>query len=349
MTKSYILTCFLLISSFSTISAPIKIICSTDNIGTSLHVVALEKFGQLIAKYSNNRLTTEIHYRGNKAFPAIMGEEDNMNMVMNSHQRIHVTVLASGNASLKASILEFLMLPYIFPDKASAMRLFQSSFMIDEVNEVLASQHKVRALGWLIGGFRHLTTSNKPVRRLQDLKGIVIRTPRNRLMRDTYKALGAEVVPLNWADTFEALKSGKVDGQENPYSVIVDSKFWQAKQKYVTTNGSFLWVGPILINEEFFQSIPDDLQQVILRAGQEASEFQWQWHHEKTDSFKEVIRSNNMQIVNLQDKPEWADATKGLWKKYHKFIGYGDSEKGKAVLDKVLMITGDGNKASVIK
>ena len=192
-----------------------------------------------------------------------MGEEDNMTMVMNSHQRLHITVLASGNASLQASILEFLMLPYIFRDKESAIRLFKSSFMMEEVNEVLAEKHNVRAIGWLIGGFRHLTTSTKPVKTLQDIKGMNIRTPRNRLMRDTYIALGAEVVPLNWSDTFSALESGVVEGQENPYSVIVDSKFWNAKQKYVTNNGPFLWVGPMLINEEFFQRLPKDLQQVV--------------------------------------------------------------------------------------
>ena len=214
MIKYYLFLSSLVISSFSVISAPIKIICSTDNTESSLHVVALKKFGELIAKYSNNQLVAEIHFRGNESFPAIMGEEDNMTMVMNSHQRLHITVLASGNASLQASILEFLMLPYIFRDKESAIRLFKSSFMMEEVNEILAEKHNVRAIGWLIGGFRHLTTSTKPVKTLQDIKGMNIRTPRNRLMRDTYIALGAEVVPLNWSDTFSALESGVVEGQE---------------------------------------------------------------------------------------------------------------------------------------
>ena len=339
MIKYYLFLSSLVISSFSVISAPIKIICSTDNTESSLHVVALKKFGELIAKYSNNQLVAEIHFRGNESFPAIMGEEDNMTMVMNSHQRLHITVLASGNASLQASILEFLMLPYIFRDKESAIRLFKSSFMVDEVNEVLAEKHNVRAIGWLIGGFRHLTTSTKPVKTLQDIKGMNIRTPRNRLMRDTYIALGAEVVPLNWSDTFSALESGIVEGQENPYSVIVDSKFWNAKQKYVTNNGPFLWVGPMLINEEFFQHLPKDLQQVVLKAGKEASEFEWQWQHERTSTFKDVLLSHNMQILDLQDKSKWVNATRALWHKYYKFIGYGDPKQGKATLNKVLKIT----------
>lgn len=339
MVKHYLLISFLLIFSCSATSSPIKIICTTDNTKSSLHVVALKKFAELITKYSNNRLEAEIHFRGNENFPAILGEEDNMTMVMNSHQRIHITVLASGNASLQASILEFLMLPYIFRDTESAIRLFKSSFMINDVNAVLANRHNVRAIGWLIGGFRHLTTSTKPVRTLQDLKGMSIRTPRNRLMRDTYIALGADVVPLNWSDTFSALESGVVEGQENPYSVIVDSKFWNAKQKYVTNNGPFLWVGPILINEQFFQALPRDLQQVVLKAGKEASEFEWQWQHDRTNTFKDILLSQNMQILDLQDKSEWVSVTQPLWHKYYKYIGYGDPAQGEETLNKVLKIT----------
>lgn len=326
-----------MISSFSVASAPIKIICSTDNPEGSMHVVALKKFGELVAEYSNNRLVSEIHFRGNKDFPAILGEEDNMNMVMTNYHRIHVTAIASGNASLKASVLEFLMLPYLFENKQSANQLFRSRFMMVDINEILTTKHNVRAIGWLIGGFRHLTTSKNPVQRLEDIQGITIRTPRNRLMRDTYMALGAEVIPLDWEDTFEALKKGDIDGQENPHSVIIDSKFWDAKQKYVTNNGPFLWVGPILINENFYQSLPDDLKKVVIKAGQEASEYEWRWENENSILFTEELINNNMQVFDLEDKQKWVDSTRPLWEKYYKFIGYGDPTKGKKIVESVLI------------
>ncbi len=343
MIRYFIFFSVLLISSLSVKSAPVKIVCSTDNPNGSIHVVALEKFGELIAKYSNGRLIAEIHFRGNEEFPAIMGEEVNMNMMMTSHSgvhnRVHVTAIASGNASIKASILEFLMLPYIFEDKKSAMKLFRSKFMMEEINEVLARKHNIRAIGWLIGGFRHMTNSKKPVQRLEDIQGLVIRTPRNRLMRDTYITLGAEVIPLNWELTFEALKKGEIDGQENPYSVIADSKFWDANQKYVTNNGPFLWVGPILMNEEFYQSLPDDLKNVVRKAGREASEYEWVWENNKSNEFKSILLNNNMKISDLEDKQRWVDATKPLWGKYYKFIGYGDDAKGKKIVEHVLIIT----------
>ncbi|WP_163836267.1 TRAP transporter substrate-binding protein [Spartinivicinus ruber] len=265
------------------LSEPTTIICSTDNPKVSLHVLALEKFGELVSRYSNGELITKIHYRGNQKYPAISGEETNMNMVMSGlnhpkvKQPLHITVIASGNASLKAYILEFLMLPYIFPEIESAEKLFKSKLMTEKVNDILAKKHNVRAIGWLIGGYRHMTNSKRPVTQLDEMKGLIIRTPRNRLMRDTYLAFGATVKALNWGDTFNALKEKHVDGQENPYNVIYYSKFWEADQKYVTNNAPFLWTGPILINEIFYQSLPNKLKIAVNRAALEAAEYEWKW------------------------------------------------------------------------
>ncbi|WP_219340221.1 TRAP transporter substrate-binding protein [Spartinivicinus marinus] len=329
------------------LSEPIKIICSTDNPQGSLHVTALERFGSLVSKYSNGKLVTEIHYRGNPQYPAISGEETNMNMVMSglSHpdgnKIIHATVIASGNASLKAYILEFLMLPYIFPEIESAKKLFRSQFMTEEINNMLAEKHNVRAIGWLIGGYRHMTNSKRKVTRLEQIKGLIIRTPRNRLMRDTYLAFGATVKTLNWADTFEALKQRQIDGQENPYNVIYYSKFWDAHQKFVTNNGPFLWVGPILMNEKFYKNLPENLQAAISKAGLEAAEYEWEWVIKRNNSFKQELIKNGMQVDDLEDKQKWINVAKNIWQKQYKYIGYGNYSQGKAVVENVLRVIKD--------
>ena len=267
---------FMFISPANT--EPLKLISSTDNPEKSFHVLTLQKFDELLKKYSAGKLVTEIYYRGSKEFPAIISEEGSVNMMVTGrsgvHQTINVTVVAVGNIALRVPILNFLTLPYLFPDFQSAKKLFQSDYMLTDINKIIAEKHNVRVLGWLIGGFRHMTNSKRPVKRVEDMEGLVIRTPRNRLMRDTYLALGATVTPLNWGDTFNAMKEGKVDGQENPYNVIFYSKFWNAKQKYVTNNGPFLWVGAILMNEGFYQNLSPELQDAVKKAGLEASKYE---------------------------------------------------------------------------
>ncbi|SFC92111.1 TRAP-type C4-dicarboxylate transport system, substrate-binding protein [Pseudoalteromonas denitrificans DSM 6059] len=306
-------------------------------------MVALKKFTQLIELYSEGALVGEVHFRGSNLTPEIMGEEVNVTMLMSGnsgvHKKVHVTAVAAGNVSFKAKILEFLMLPYIFEDKYAAQRLFNSELMTHQVNKVLIKKHNIRALGWLIGGYRHLTNAIKPINKIEDIQGLAIRTPINHLMVETYRVFGAKVVPLSWNKTFLALKSKRVQGQENPYSVIVDSKFWLANQKYITKNGPFLWVGPILINETFFQNLPVKMQKIVEKSGEEASKFQWRWSHENTQHFLNILKENNMEIMEVEDKPKWISAVKPLWRTQYKIIGYGNEHTGKKLVERVVNIT----------
>ena len=116
------------------------------------------------------------------------------------------------------------MLPYLFADTQSAEKLFASDFMTRQLNQQIIAKYGVRSLGWLIGGFRHMTNAVRPVTQLKDLAGLRIRLPASRIMVATYENLGAEVLPMNWADVPAALQSGAIDGQENPYSVIAYSR-----------------------------------------------------------------------------------------------------------------------------
>jgi len=320
-------------------ATPKKLVCSTEAPKGSLHVTALEKFSERVETYSKGQLTTQNHFIGNPGFPNIRGEETNMNMVMygtippGSSTSINCTIIASGNASRIASILDFLLLPYIFPDTAAAERLLFSDYMLRDINKIIAERHSVRAVGWLIGGYRHLTNSKKPITTLDDIQGLRIRTPQNRLMMATYLSFGARVTPLAWSKTFDALKQEIVDGQENPYSVIVEAEFWKANQKYVTNNGPFLYTAPILINEQFYQSLSPELQAVVNKAGLETSRFALLWSLQQRDIFKETMEKQGMKILNLDDKSKWIQASQHIWTE-----NYANTPEKKEILKRVLEV-----------
>ncbi|MEO0442880.1 MAG: TRAP transporter substrate-binding protein, partial [Pseudomonadota bacterium] len=247
-----------------------------------------------------------------------------------------ITVVAVGNAARIAECLNVFNLPYIFEDFNSAVEVFSSDFVQVELNEKLASKHDMRAIGWLIGGFRHMTNSKRPVTTLADIEGLKIRTPKNRLMRDTYEAFGAQVKAIAWGETFDNLKDKVVDGQENPYSVIYDSRFWEANQTFLTNNGPFLWTGPILMSESKLKSLSADHQAAILKAGMEASQFEWRWIEKENNNFMDRLKKNGMQISELSDREEWLKRAKQLWSNNYSLIGYGDEKMGKDIVTKIL-------------
>ena len=340
MTKlcQFLLLAFVLYSTSS--RAYSLIIATTDNPNTSLHVYALKQFKKLLESASSNQLQVRIHYRGHPTTPAIMGEEFNVRLLIKGESRIHqpmqMTVVAAGNLSHHANVFEFLMLPYLFESKTHAKKLFRNEEIMSKLNATLVSKHGIRALAWLIGDYRHLTNSKRPIETIADLKDLRIRTPVNALMHSTYEQLGARVVPLPWGETFESLRSLRVYGQENPYSVIADSKFWKAKQKYIANNGTFLWTGPILINENFYQNLSEDHKSLVQKSAQLAAESQWLWSETNKEKQIQILKENGIQFTELKDKHLWVKAAKSLWPEHYEKIGYGDKNSGKRIVDEVI-------------
>ena len=88
-------------------------------------------------------------------------------------------------------------------------------------------------LGYLDLGFRNVTNSKRPITKAEDLEGLKLRVIPNPVFLETFKTFKANPLPMPFAELYGALESKAVDGQENPFSVILSSKFYEV-QKYVS-------------------------------------------------------------------------------------------------------------------
>ena len=140
---------------------------------------------------------------------------------------------------------------------------------------VFAAMEKkgLKPLAWAENGFRQLTNSKRPVATPEDLKGLRIRVVGSPLFIDTFRALGADPVNMNWGDAVAGFQQGVVDGQENPVGVIVPLQVHQYHQ--YATFWNYL-VDPLVIywNQEQWNAFPADIQKGILAAAQEAGRFE---------------------------------------------------------------------------
>ena len=121
-------------------------------------------------------------------------------------------------------------------------------------NEAITEQSKTRPLGWLIGGYRVLTNSKRPIKTIDDMAGLKWRVPPVELQLAAFRSWGVEPHPLPWIETFNGLQQGVIDGQENPHLINRDAKFWEV-QKYITDIHYMLWVAPILVSERWFAKL----------------------------------------------------------------------------------------------
>ncbi len=113
-------------------------------------------------------------------------------------------------------------------------------------------------------GFRQITTSTKPIRTPEDLKGFKIRVPVVPLWVSMFKTLGAAPVSLPLSEAYQALQTKVADGQENPLALIDSTKFYEVQKFCSLTNHS--WDGFWFVaGGKVWKTVPADLQQVVAK------------------------------------------------------------------------------------
>ena len=163
------------------------------------------------------------------------------------------------------SILEA---PYLWRDAAQVRRALGSP-LVDDMYAQLVAKRTMRVVGSTYYGKRHVTTGNKAVNTVDDMKGLKLRIPEVDTFRAMAEAWGARPTPLNFSELYLALSQGAVDGQENPLPTIQSAKFNEV-QKYLILTGHVITPRLIVINENAWVAL-DAKQRQVLKASLEAN------------------------------------------------------------------------------
>ncbi len=297
---------------------------ATANPDGSLHVTAINKFKEIVESESGGKIKVQTFYGGS------MGDEQ-ANVRQLRSQEIHLAVLAVGNLTPFAPQANIYYLPYMFPGIDTAYTLLSDKPFNDKMAGIIAQQSGARPLSWLIGGYRHLTNSVRPVIKIEDLQGLKIRTPPVAIQLESFRAWGVEPHPLAWTETFNALQQGVIDGQENPHAVNRDQKFWEV-QKYITQLHYLLWVGPMLVSEAWYQGLDSDTKALVDKAAAEAAAYEWEWAAEQDQIALQECLDRGMEFHELEDEEVWVEKARALWPSFYEQVG------GEAVINEALAI-----------
>jgi tripartite ATP-independent transporter DctP family solute receptor len=284
-----------------------------DGEGSAQQVMG-QKFAELLAEKTNNKHKAKLFLNGQ-----LGSEQDTVNDA--AIGTLDFSVLASNNLAPFSPTVGMLSLPYIFESLDQAAQTVQGP-VGQELMENTLRDAGVRILGWTFSGFRVLSNSKKPVTQLSDLKGMVIRVPKNEIMIDTYKSWGINPTPMAWTETFTALQQRVVDGQDTPYTTIYSMKFGEV-QKYITDLHYLFLLEPLIVSEAVFQDQNKKTQQAMLAAGQEATAYSLDWLKKKESQVKqELVSKYGMELNTLSDEAAWAAAAqKEVWPKFYDSVG----------------------------
>ncbi len=246
-------------------------------------------------------------------------EEDTVNNA--AMGLLDFSVLAVNNITPFSPTVGLLSLPYLIQSAEDARKLTTGA-VGQELAANTVRDAKVRIVGWAYSGFRVLTNSKKAVRTLDDLKGLVVRVPKNEIMIATYQAWGINPTPMAWSETFTGLQQRVIDGQDNPYITVSAMKFYEV-QKYVTNIRYLFSLEPLIVSEQVFKAQKPEVQQAILEAGQEATEHSFKFLQDSEAKIRADLSARGMQIVDPDNgEKEWIQkASTVVWPKFYKSVG----------------------------
>jgi TRAP-type transport system periplasmic protein len=150
-------------------------------------------------------------------------------------------------------------------------------------------------------GFRNTTNSKKPINTAEDFEGIKLRVMQNPVYLETFKTLGANPVPLAFSELFPALETKTVDGQENPYTTILSSKFYDV-QKYITATNHVYSPWIVLVSKKYWDGLSKDEQKVLADAAKASRDFERKDTREASSKALAELRAKGMEFSKLAPK-----------------------------------------------
>ena len=196
-------------------------------------------------------------------FPAKALGDENSLVQQAQEGTTHMTIV-SGAMSTVCKAADVLNIPYTFASPTIAWDVLDGPFG-KELAEHCLKKTGLRTLAYGETGFRNFTNNVREIRTPADLKGLKFRVQPIPLYVEMVKGLGGEPTPIAWSELPNALATGVVDGQENPVGVIYNNKLHKL-QKFLVLDGHVYAADFVLINDEFFQSLPAKDQAVVKKA-----------------------------------------------------------------------------------
>jgi tripartite ATP-independent transporter DctP family solute receptor len=226
-----------------------------------------------------------------------------------------VTALRTGALDLSAnsqgaianSVPEYAAfgMPFLFTTSAQAFKLLDGP-LGKELADKSAEKGMV-VLGYWDNGIRHMTNGKRPISKVEDMKGLKMRTPPDAVLVDIMQSLGAEAQQIKFAELYVALQQGVVDGQENPLVNIHASKLYEV-QKHLALTSHMFQMTPFVMSKRSWDKLSEADRKAVTEAAAEATALQRRLSQESDDKVLADLKAKGVQVT-MPDKAAFAKAT----------------------------------------
>jgi len=271
---------------------------------THPHHLACEKMAEIVKEETDGKVIIEV-------YPA--GQLGNAPNLMEQLKMGSIQMFQGGIGWWGSSLPDYWLVAsnFVF-DNLEHSRAVMKGEIGDDVAARLNEAVGVRVLTQgMIRNPRNLA-SVKPVRSLDDLQGLKVRVPEMPNWMLPWKALGANPTPMPLTETYLGLKQGVVEGVEHGYPQLYLNNYTEVAQYVTNTEHQFEMAG-MFIQEDFYQSLPAEYQQILMDAAAAAEEYNNEKQVEYKASAKEKMLEQGVEFIDI-DRGPWYEMGREIMK-----------------------------------
>jgi tripartite ATP-independent transporter DctP family solute receptor len=224
----------------------------------------LLRFEELTKKYYGKPLAFVLHRNSE------LGTEKDYFAYLNQGISVDYAVVSPSHMSTFAKAAPLMDMPFLFRDADHWSKVLEADALKPIADEV-AKKADVMILGYAGGGTRNLIV-NRPVRNLQELKGLSIRVMGAPIQTRMFQAITASPTVIAYTEIYNAIQTGVIQAAENEAAGMEQMKFYEVGPNISLTQHA-ITVRPVCFSGKTFRRLPKDLQDAIVKAGREAGAY----------------------------------------------------------------------------
>jgi tripartite ATP-independent transporter DctP family solute receptor len=267
---------------------------------------ACQHFAETLKTRSRGRITVNVYN------DASMG---NQSAILQSLKNgsLDLSILSQGMMSSIVPEFNALGLPYLFPNAAAAWRVLD-----DEIGQLLI--RKAAAKGFTILSFwdievRHISNSHRPILKPADMAGLTIRTPPDPLTGEIIVALGGKAREVLYSELYNALKTGTVDGQENPLINFHTARLYDV-QKFISLTAHKYSIYAFVMSTQAWDSLSSADKTSVVAVAREAARYQRLLTQNTEAEAYLDLRARGVRINEVDTRP-FVAATQKIYDKWY--------------------------------
>ena len=276
--------------------------------------IGFEEYAKAVEEATDGQVKFEIFGNG-----ALGGERELLEGVQLG--TLDMSLITTGvvtNFAPQVAVIEF---PFLFRDLDHAYKTLDGEIgqeLLDGMSEA-----NIKGIAFWENGQRHLANSKKPVKTPEDLKGLKMRAIESELLLDTFSALGTNATPMAFPEVYGGLQQGTIDGSDFSYGVYYTTNVYEQSKQFSEV-GLYYSSATLVMNEELYQSLPEDVQKVMIDLGKEFAGKQRQISQDLESGYQELLIEQGVEIVPESeiDLKAFRDAVQPVYDKHAS--KYGD-------------------------